>query len=349
MSVVKSAGIVAAALVLLVLIGLGIRQTQSGGDGPTPETSASGGPSFSSTIGPTADPSPYDPTPVPTIVQRPGQPVTGTVEENGIRVTLVLDRDRIAYGERAWADVTVVNTGTDDVYWGHPLNCDFAASVSVMTQQPLELAYGRTDWPGDLDVLKSVTIGTEPLSIGLGEVVAYFSPEAWIDLIGGRGCVTMGVTEILPSGGQLTYRSAWDADGPYGVPMRRSGVPTRPGEYQVAAAFYYMTRGFPPGTEPIDNLAVEAAVPLIVDSPNVEYLSPGETVDRVLANPDFLDLYQDAPRSRWQASTLDFEDGGWVMRLYLDGPHEAIVVHVNAISGRVTNVVLDPNPGEPVF
>lgn len=37
------------------------------------------------------------------------------------------------------------------------------------------------------------------------------------------------------------------------------------------------------------------------------------------------------------------------MKLYLELPREAIVVTVNAISGRVVHVVIDPDPGDPIF
>lgn len=335
-------GVVLAAIVVLAVISLGIGQARFGGGGQaTAEPSGSEGAS----PGPAASQSPTVPTPVPTMAQRPGTPITATSEEDGIRVTLGLDRDRIAYGERVWADVTVVNSGTDDVYWSHALNCDFAASVSVITPIPLELQYGRTDWHGEIGVLKNVTVGNDATSPG--DPAAYFTPEAWIDSVGGRGCVTMSVTDVLPPGGQLIYRAAWDADGPYSVPIRHYGVPIPPGDYLVDATFAYMTRGAPPDVEPIDNKTVKVDLPLTVDSPEVDYLGPGEAFDRVLQSRDFLDQLQLAPRTRWRASTMHFEDGTWVMRLYLERP--AIVATVNAISGQVISVVIDPDPSEPIF
>ncbi|HUG95738.1 MAG TPA: hypothetical protein VMK30_06300 [Pleomorphomonadaceae bacterium] len=156
------------------------------------------------------------------------------------------------------------------------------------------------------------------------------------------------MTDVLPPGGQLIYRAAWDADGPYSVPIHHYGVPIPPGDYRVDATFQYMTRGAPPDVEPIDNQSVKVDLPLTVDSPEVDYLGPGEAFDRVLESRDFVDHWQLAPRTRWRASTMHFEDSAWVMQLYLERP-EAIVATVNAISGQVISVLIDPDPGEPIF
>lgn len=276
------------------------------------------------------------------MAMRPGRPLSATAEENGIRITLGLDRDRIAYGERVWADVAVLNTGSDDVYWGHSGTCAFAAGVAMITQAPLEFGSGRTDWSGELAVLKSVTLSRQAPTWAAGEAAAAFTPEGWVDFVGNMACTTDLVIDVVLPGDQLSYRAAWDAEGPNGVPMP-------PGDYIAEAMFSFMTRGVAPVSEPIDNHAVQVDLPLVVDSPDVDYLGPGEAVDRVLENQDFLIHLQQAPRDRWQASTLHFEGGDWVMRLYLDAPREAIVATVNAISGQVLHVVIDTDPGEPIF
>jgi hypothetical protein len=341
MSFVKTVGIVLAAIVLVVLVGLGVGQAQPGDKGqPTSVASASDGASPTPVDEPSADASPTNPTPVPTMAQRPGQLISATAEEDGIRVTLELDRARIAYGERVWSDVAVANTGTDDVYWGHSGTCVFAAGVTVITQVPFEFGSGRSDWGGEPGVLKSTTLSPEATTWAPGDAVAWFTPEGWVDFVGNMGCTTDLVIDVVPPGGELTYRAAWDADGPHGVPMR-------PGDYRVEAVFTYMGRGAT--AEPIDRQAVRVDLPLTVDSPDVDYLGPGEAVDRVLESQDFLDRFHDAPRGRWQASTLHFEGGAWVMRLYLDSPKEAIVATVNAISGLVLSVVVDSDAGEPIF
>lgn len=282
-------GIVLAAMALLVVIGLGIRQAQSGGDGqPTAEASGSKG---ASPV-PTASDSLAVATPVPTMALRRGTPITATAAENGIRVTLGLDRDRIAYGERVWADVTVVNTGSDDVFWGHSGTCIFAAEVSVITQAAMEAGTGRSDWSGELGVLKSVTVLYDTTDRATGDAVAGFTPEGWVDVVANMGCTTDLVIDAVPPGGQLTYRAAWDAEGSHDVPMP-------PGDYVVEATFFYMGRGAPPEVAqgPLDNEAVRVDLPLLVDSPDVDYLGPGEAVDRVLENQGFLVHLQQAPPS----------------------------------------------------
>jgi hypothetical protein len=348
---VNRAWMVAGAIILVVAVGLAIRQGQPGvGGQPSGAPTASGVPSGAASASapaseaPAAEPSVPAPTPVGSM--RPAQPVTATAEENGIRVTLTLDRDRIVYGERAWADVTVVNTGSDNVYWGHSGTCEFAASVDVITTVPVDLGYGRDDWPGNLGILKLITVTSneyghpEGRSLAPGEAVAGFTPEPWVDVDATVGCTTDLVTDEVVPGAQLTYRAAWEGDGPHDVPLR-------PGAYVVESVFSYLNRGAAPVNEtPWKHVAVD--VPFSVEGLPVDYLGPGEAVDRVLGDASFLALFEDAPREHWNGSTLWFEDGVWVMRLYrerLGGA--AILARVNAISGAVLTVELDPDPPEP--
>ena len=96
---------IAVVIVLAVAAGIGIGR-QLGDPGPAPS------PSETASIEPVPQPTPSESLPL-------AETVTKTVEDQGIRLTLTLDRDRIAFGERTWADVTVENIGTDIVYWGH--------------------------------------------------------------------------------------------------------------------------------------------------------------------------------------------------------------------------------------
>jgi hypothetical protein len=274
---------------------------------------------------------------------RPGTPISATHELDEIRLTLEVDRDRIAFGERAWATVTVANVGSDDVVWGHG-GCPDPAGVTVLTTRPLDLGYGRHDWPGELGVLKSVTVYL-PLELEEGAAAAGFTPERWVDQVGLFGCTTELRIDRIAPGAQITARMAWDAIGPH-------RLPTPPGDYLLASEFQYIGRGdaAPPEVGPTNRKAVAIQVSVTVDTPAIDYLGAGEAVDRLLEHQPFLDLLEDAPRiGRWTGSYLHFMDGVWMMALYLENPEEAIVATVDAVTGEVTGVVLDEDPPDPVY
>lgn len=336
-----AAGAVTAALVLAIAAGIGFGELIPS---PLPSASPSAVPSGSSALQPTPSatvslqtpsPTPAPPTPSPTNSLPPAEPVANTIEAEGIRLTLALDRNRIFFGERTWADVTVENIGADTVYWGHSGTCVYAASVAAFPDVPEEVPYGRSDWPGESGVLKTITVA-EGGFMGHG-----FTPEGWVDFDGNFGCTSDLVTSEVNPGEVLTYRAAWDGEATYG--------PARAGSYHVDATFNFMSRGAPPATEAgTDEHAVTVSVPMNVDGPNIDYIAPGEAVDRVLENSTFQANLADAPRrDRWVESVLTFGDGNWVLSLYLEGPTEAIVATVDAVSGDVIAVEIDPNPDRP--
>jgi hypothetical protein len=339
---VKRAWMVAGAIILVVVVGLAIRGDQPGiGSQPSGAPTTSGAPSASSpaSAAPTTEPS--LPAPSPIASMRPGKPTSATAEESGIRITLALDRDRIAYGERVWADVLVANTGTDTLDWGHSGSCPFTANVALVADHPVEFGVGRDDWGGDLGLLKGSTLATDFEAVPLGEPVAGFTPEPWVDLVGNFGCTTDLVVDQLAPGDHVAYRAAWDAEGPHEVPLA-------PGPYAARATFHHLGRGCP--LEPIGcSGSVEVAVPLEVDSPHVDYLGGGEAMDVIFEDPLFLQLLGETTVQRWDGATLHFEEGAWVLRVYLDAQDRAIVASVNAITGQVLSVVLDEDPGEMLF
>jgi hypothetical protein len=281
------------------------------------------------------------PQPTPSEEPVPAAPASAVVEKDGIGLKLDLDRDRLSFGKRVWAEVTVTNTGTDVVHWGHSGTCPFEA-VELRTDLPLSFPYGRTDWVGELDVLKGITVDAERSTIPGGETAGWFDPEPFVDRTTSMYCTLDLVTDVLQPGERLTYRAAWDADGPGGMPMP-------PAEYAVTATFAYVGRGDIAQDAASNDQTVSVDLSLTVDTPSQAYLAPGEAVDQVLADPSFLTHFEDAPRSRWQESTIAFEGGVWMMRLHLETPAEAIVASVDALTGEVLSVALDPNPPPPIY
>jgi len=264
----------------------------------------------------------------------PSAPIgMATVEEDGIRVTLVLDRESSAFGQRVWADVTVENTGSDVVHWGHSGSCVWPAGVQVWSAlEPPPI--GRTDWPGDHGVLKNVTVSAAS-SVAFG-----FTPEEFSDFEGGWGCTSDLVVDELEPGQDLSARFAWDTIG-------LGGMPLPGGRYVAESVFYYMARGtLPPDANPSAH-AVTVRVALDVAGPAMDYLGPGEAMDLLLADPDFTEVLAANPRERWTGADLRWIDERWVLELGLDAPSQAILASVNALTGAVSDIELvtrDPQP-----
>ena len=274
----------------------------------------------------------------------PAEPVTASVKEDGIRVTVTLDRDRTVFGQRVMATTTIENVGSDSVFWGHSGTCVYPSTVEAHPDVPARLDYGRDDWPGEEGILKMLTVDRrqfdEPLPFS-------FLPDSWLDSEANFACTTdFVVSEVLP-GEILTDRRGWDTEGIY-------GMPPGPGAYTVDATFHYLTRGAPPvGDEPIDAFSVGVTIPIVVEGPAIDYVSPGIAVDAILADEAFRELLADAPRGLWNGQDLEYTDNTWEFALYLTAsdreidPVEAIVATVDARSGAVLGVVREPRTQPP--
>ncbi len=249
---------------------------------------------------------------------------TASVEQDGIRLTLVLDKEGTTFGERVWADVTVENTGSDAIIWGHSSTCTWPAGVrgSAALEPP---SIGRTDWPGDQGVLKNATV-PDAQSVAFG-----FTPEPFVDFQGNWGCTTDLVTDEIAPGERLSDRFAWDTIG-------FSGMPPPGGRYVAEATFGYMGRGSVSPEASPDDYQVTVRVALDVEGPAIEYLSPGEAMDLLLADPTFIQQLAANPRVRWTGADLTWDDERWTVELRLENPDEALVATIDAVTGAVTDI-----------
>lgn len=276
----------------------------------------------------------------------PAEPITASVEEEGIRLTIALDRDRTVFGQRVLATATIENLGADSVYWGHSSTCVHPASVTARPNDPVRLGPGRDDWPGDEGILKLVTVDQR---LTESDPEFGFLPEEWLDQEGSFGCTTDFVVSELAAGASLVQRRGWDTLGHH-------GMPPAPGVYTVDASFTFISRGEPPAFadgEPDEFPAIGTTVPLIVEGTEIEYVSPGEAVDALLSDQGFRSLLADAPRNLWVQSDLTFMGGQWEMVVYLSAssrevePVEALVGIVDARSGVVVEAVREPRTRPP--
>lgn len=268
----------------------------------------------------------------------PAEAVTVTAEDDGIRLTVTLDRGRTVYGRRVMATTVVENIGQGPVFWGHSSTCPYPTGLTIRPDAPVRLRPGREDWPGDQGILKLVSVHEYETKVD----PAYpFQPEGWLDSEG-MGCTSDLLTSELPAGESLVHRVGWDTMGPH-------DMPPPPGNYTVEAIFAFMSRGAPPvGPEAVDEFAVTLAMPMVIEGPPIDYVSPGEAVDALLSDEAFRALLEDAPRDLWVESRLTFVDRHWELVLYLTHsslevePVEAIVGLVDARSGTPIEVVREP-------
>ena len=264
----------------------------------------------------------------------PTQPVRVATEEDAIRVTMRLDRDRIAPGGRIRAAVVVENIGADNVYWGHSSTCKFVAAVSVSPQDDRSIPYGRQDWGGIGGTFKELLVQEQSRE-------RTFSPWLDVDRDQTMGCTTDLVTSEIGPAESERHEVAWDGDGPH-------EMPALPGVYEVTGTFAYMGRGMSrPGTsaDPFaERITVRAEVTVIDDGR--DYIAPGQAADAALADDRFAAALSAAPQERWTGSQLWFEDGRWQIRERLRAPDEDLIAVVEASSGEVLGVELRERAGD---
>lgn len=275
-----------------------------------------------------------EPTPV---VTPPAEPVTATVERDGVRLTVTIDRDATISGVRVTASALVENLGPGSVFWGHSGTCRFPVTVEAWADDLAEAPYGARDWPGDAGILKTITVDERG---GSRRSIFSFHPPAWLDSGETMGCTTDLVFSEIPQGGSIGHEVAWDTIGHH-------GMPPRPGGYTVRATFNFASRGYRPGHEPLDAFSVPVSIPLQVVGPSVAYLSPGEAFDELLADPGYRDALDEAPRSQWLRSRLTFQEERWVAELFYGDRNSGatsvsvLVGVVDARSGEVLRVEIE--------
>jgi hypothetical protein len=274
----------------------------------------------------------------------PAEPVTARVEDQGIRLTATIDRSVTVHGTRVTLSTIVENIGADPVFWGHSGTCAFATDATVRAEEKFSLDHGRSDWTGDAEALKNVTVWIRPETLASGFP---FQPEGWLDFEGQMGCTTDYVLSELPPGDRLTHVAEWDTEAWY-------GMPPPPGDHAVEVAFSFASRGQPPPPEEAPNpQSVSLDVPLTVIGPEVAVLSPGVAFDALLGDARYMAELESVTRHDWTQSDLRFERGRWIAKLYLGRDTEAgrpvpvIVGVVDARTGDVLSVTRDERVRPP--
>jgi hypothetical protein len=247
---------------------------------PSPEATPTPSP-------PSASP---EPTPTPRVVTPSQAPVpptpppappndletTTTIERDGIRVTVTLQRNPMPAGEPTWADTVVTNVGTDNVTWFHD-GC--ATPVYVWGTMP------GAGWPPGREHPPRV----QPFK---DRLVDYTIPESMFlrfgreDRVGriGGGCADIGIADTIPPGGSVQQRRVWD-----GTLEPRLGLPPAgPVEIGIQADFYW--RGDEEPESIVDQSITGSMEAWVVGGRDPAMLAPTQIIDAALANRPFADL-----------------------------------------------------------
>jgi hypothetical protein len=252
---------------------------------------------------------------------------SASMEADGIRITLTLDRTETSFGTRVWAEASVENIGTDVIHWGHSGSCVWPAGVQLTTEAAPS-NYGAS-WPGEAGILKRITVDDPDRErYGFVPEFAVDSPRSW-------GCTSDLVPDEIQPGERLSARFAWDTIG-------TNEMPPPGGRYTAESVFAYAGRGDLPADADYFGKRVAVRVSLDVQGPNQAYLAPGEALDRLLSDATFIQLLADNPRTQWNSSTLRWVDESWHLLVEQESPHGSIVGTVDAISGKVSEVGVEP-------
>lgn len=326
---------ISAVVVVAVILGVSIGQLRLPGIGPSASDAQASAPSATgSALDRASDPaSPTD---------TAEQPSTRSTEDLGIRLTAKLDRGRTSFGERVWADVTVGNLGPGSVWWLYRGECIWPVEVTVRPDVATPIDLGRDDWPGDFGIFKNGLIADEQPPSLIPDRRRAFSAEERVES-GSLGCFAVLGTEELAEGDSATHRAAWDTDD-------FKGMPPMPGTYTVEITFEFW-RGtepdLPPDTEP-ETVALQ--IPLVVEGPEVHWISPGVAIDALLADARLVAILDEHPRELWRGGEIAFEDGTWIATYWFanaradDEPSARLVGAIHARTGQVEDVRLENAP-----
>jgi hypothetical protein len=320
----------AAALGAVVLVGCG------SGVAPSPSSVAS-----------PASPSPAlaeSPSPGPTFTTAPtipaDLPLTASIERDGIRVSVTLERNPMPAGEPTLADMEVKNVGTDDVTWLHD-----GCAIPVGLHGEMAAAWRPgTAQSGIADDFKTQTMRDRDA------IVISFAEEQFIGK-GSIGCADIGVQEQIGPGKTRHQRARWN-----GMAYASLGpAPGGPVALQVWAGYYYRTKAGDPGQS---GSLIQFEMPAwITNGKSAGLLDPPEIVDAALRDPTFLEWLRTkiyATHETGPLEPLDRPPSPWSGReplLWFDPDlrqwHVEVITYCGSCEGGGTihGVLIDPVTG----
>jgi hypothetical protein len=223
-----------------------------------------------------------------------------SIEREGVRLTIELERNPLPADEPTWLTTTVANTGPDELRWITDA-CDIDVSVyGVMLGQTWRS--GRS-W-ADATVESYKQWALESARIADGAIRVEFTPEPFVGRDSELVCADVGIEHAIAPGASESERAQWD-----GAAARNLGTPPG-GIVALTASFGLFWRAadgeFEAGEHPKLEVPLDAWIEGAADAPRIQ---PAEAVDIALADQDFGEWLLQRP----------FRDGvDWYIRYVAD-------------------------------
>ena len=304
-----------AAILVLALAGCSVeRLPVTERPAASPSGSAAAPPS---TVAPSESPDPALWTPPPA-AESPGEPpadlpLTVTVERDGVRLTLQLERNPMPSGEWTRAQATVTNVGSDDLVWFHDGCADPVSIWGELVGQHWRPGFAQ--FAGKVREFQQRAVEEAAFD---GAIRVRFLEEDEIGE-GIHGCADIGLADVVPQGDKLTAERIWD-----GQAFGRL-IPPPGGPVTLTATFAYYWRGNPADVTGIDGMStLELQLPTWIQPPTRQFIHPAEAIDVALldrrlqaviatrdlwnANEDLLRF--DLDRGIWEVGLLDHHEDG---------------------------------------
>lgn len=301
---------------------------------PAPTASTSTSPTPAPTgIDPSIGPAPTtDPTATPTLPDDDLRRSAKT-DKDGVRVSIVLERNPMPVGEPTWVTTRVTNTGTDDLIWFHD-GCAITVGVSGKLR---DVRWTLGDpLPDPAGAWKPFL--TDGHGANVDRVTVYFTPAAHVGR-GSIGCADIGITDRIPPGRTIEQRAQWN-----GLAYEQL-IPPPTSEIDLVGTLRYYWRasdGEDPGD--ITSRTIDVHLTAWIQGDGVARLGPWEAIDAALRDPRLLLALGDrqpgngnSPLLRFDPSTGVYEIG-IVQSGNLPVPR-AIYAQIDAQSGAVVGLV----------
>ena len=313
-------------LLLLAVAACSVRPTQP----PIPASPPVPTPDAGSIAPATPEPTPT-PTPAPTL---PAKTLdrAWTVERDGVRLAIELERNPMPAGETTWLTATVTNVGDDEMTWFHD-----GCAIPVGVWGPMDVVRWR-----DAPTMRGPAarefqdIALEGIGIEDGSVVIDFMDEHFLDRKGTFGCADIGIGDPVPAGGSIVRRSAWDG---FGYTMLG---PPPTGLVHLTAHFDYYWRASDPTQE---SKSIELPFDVWVTAPDRVAIDPAEAISLALLDPQLMAVVEardlgnanepvvryDPLADVWQVGLLDYAEPPRIHMVLVDAGSGELVGWVERV------------------
>jgi hypothetical protein len=286
------------------------------GCGPAPVPSA--GPSSAS---PTAEPSG---TTAPSATAAAAQPISASVQADGVLVTLSASADRIATGDEVHLVMTALNVGLEPATWMSG-GCGMRGGLGISGPDIPDQPAGN---PGrDPAALAKWSA----LSIGVG--LAQWRPPDLPDDVMVACPAILSYDEIGPAGTE-TAEATWRAVDGFGAPAPAGG-------YTIDYDFPFIGRM---SSQEVGSDAeirpIRVSLPILVEGQGFDGLPASEAIDAATADPRVAAWFAELPVDQLTGAHIRFEDGVWEYTIDVGFDGATSVVRVDPETGDVLDVRL---------